>query len=110
MREGPAPMSPFAGGADCAPAARSFAHAAEDRVRAGGGSRLAWNGATLTTEFQPIYCVRRATCLGFEALVRARDGSGEPINSEHFFAREPVDGRSLLDWSCRALHLRSYAT
>ena len=87
----------------------SFAYAAEDLVRAGGGSELAWEGATVTTQFQPIYCVRRATCLGFEALVQAHDASGNHIESEQFFARNHAGGRPLLDWACRALHLRSYA-
>jgi len=88
----------------------SYAYAAEDLVRAGGGPELAWEGATVTTQFQPIYCVRRRTCLGFEALVQARDGAGNHIDSEEFFARAHAGGRPLLDWACRALHLRSYAT
>jgi len=88
----------------------SFAYAAEDLVRAGGGPELAWEGVTVTSLFQPIYCVRRETCLGFEALVQARDAPGNHIESEHFFAREHAGGRPLLDWACRALHLRSYAT
>lgn len=88
----------------------SFAYAAEDLVRAGRGPELTWEGVTITTQFQPIYCVRRATCLGFEALVQARDGAGNPIESEQFFAHQQAGSRPLLDWACRALHLRTYAT
>ena len=88
----------------------SFAHAAEDRVRAGGGRELAWEGAIVSTQFQPIYCVRRASCLGFEALVHVQDGAGNLVDSEQFFAREHAGGKALLDWTCRALHLRTYAT
>ena len=110
MREGQDGQSPFAGGADSAVASRSLARAAEDLVRAGGGPELAWEGARVTTNFQPIYCVRRQTCLGFEALARARDSDGNAIPSEEFFARRHASGRMLLDWACRALHLRSYAT
>jgi EAL domain-containing protein (putative c-di-GMP-specific phosphodiesterase class I) len=111
MRDGQDGQSPFAGGADSAAASRSLARAAENLVRAGGGPELAWEGATLTTHFQPIYCVRRQSCLGFEALARAQDGQGIAIPSEEFFARPHApSSRMLLDWACRALHLRSYAT
>jgi EAL domain-containing protein (putative c-di-GMP-specific phosphodiesterase class I) len=110
MREGQDAASPFAGGADFAPADQSLARAAEDLVRAGGAPGLAWDGATVTTHFQPIYCVRRQSCLGFEALARAQDVQGRLIASDDFFARNLPGRRALLDWACRALHLRSYAT
>jgi EAL domain-containing protein (putative c-di-GMP-specific phosphodiesterase class I) len=109
MREGQDP-SPCAGGADFAVARGSFSRAAEVLVRAGGSAALAWEGATVTTHFQPIYCVRRQACTGFEALARVHDAGGESINSEDFFARDHAAGRSMLDWACRALHLRSFAT
>src|SRR5258706_7147957 len=110
MREGIAAASPCAGGADGAFAGRSLAHAAEELVRAGGGRLLRWGGASLTTHFQPIYCVRRGSCLGFEALARANDADGRAIRPEDFFSRTAAADRSLLDWACRALHLRNYAT
>ncbi len=84
--------------------------AAEELVRASGRASLQWEGASLTTHFQPIYCVRRATSIGFEALVRARDQQGAMIPAEELFARTPDSSRSLLDWACRAMHLRNYAT
>jgi EAL domain-containing protein (putative c-di-GMP-specific phosphodiesterase class I) len=89
---------------------RSLAHAAESLVRSGHGSSIEWQGATLGTHFQPIYCVRRESCLGFEALVRAWDQHGAMVRPEDLFARTPDPDRSLLDWACRALHLRNYAT
>jgi EAL domain-containing protein (putative c-di-GMP-specific phosphodiesterase class I) len=110
MREGQQAGSPFAGGADYASASGSFARAAEHLVRATEGPALAWEGATVTTHFQPIYCVRRESCLGFEALARVQDISAIPIPSEDFFSRNHAGSRTLLDWACRALHLRSYAT
>src|SRR5260221_8488525 len=64
-----------------------MAYAAEERVRAGDGSSVSWEGARLTTHFQPIYGVRRATCLGFEALARAANSSGGELDTEEFFAR-----------------------
>ncbi len=110
MREGQDTASPFAGGADFAAAERSLARAAEHLVRAGAGNELAWEGATITTHFQPIYCVRRETCLGFEALARPYDARGLALASDEFFARPHGGSRALLDWACRALHLRAYAT
>ncbi|HEX7605901.1 MAG TPA: EAL domain-containing protein [Usitatibacter sp.] len=102
--------TPGRDGAEGDLATPSLAHAAEELVRAAGGSSLQWEGASLTTHFQPIYCVRRAACLGFEALVRASDESGTAVSPEELFARVPDHSRSLLDWTCRALHLRNYAT
>jgi EAL domain-containing protein (putative c-di-GMP-specific phosphodiesterase class I) len=84
-------------------------HAAEELVRASGRASLEWEDASLTTHFQPIYCVRREACLGFEALVRAWDAQGEVIRPEDLFARASDSNRSLLDWACRAMHLRNYA-
>jgi EAL domain-containing protein (putative c-di-GMP-specific phosphodiesterase class I) len=101
--------TPSGGGADGDPAVRSLAHAAEELVRASGSPSLAWQGASLTTHFQPIYCVRREACLGFEALVRAWDEHGM-VAAEELFARTADSNRSLLDWACRAMHLRNYAT
>ncbi len=102
--------APCAGGADAERASRSLAYAAEELVRTGGGASLQWEGASLTTHFQPIYCVRREACLGFEALVRAGDADGTMVCPEDLFARTSERNRMLLDWACRALHLRNYAT
>jgi EAL domain-containing protein (putative c-di-GMP-specific phosphodiesterase class I) len=110
MREGLKPAAPGGGGADAGLAAPSLARAAEERVRASGRAALQWEGASLTTHFQPIYCVRRKACLGFEALVRAWDEFGAMIRPEDLFMRTPDPSRSLLDWTCRAMHLRNYAT
>ena len=110
MREGIQAATPFVGGADGELAGRSLAHAAEELVRAGSGASMQWEGASLTTHFQPIYCVRRGFCLGFEALVRATDADGAAIRAEDLFARKHHGSRALLDWACRALHLRNYAT
>lgn len=63
------------------------------------------------THFQPIYSVQRAGCLGYEALIRAADGAGDPISPERLFASVLAQGHGhLLDWICRALHLRNFAT
>ncbi len=86
----------------------SMARAAEELVRSGNPGCVAYAGASLTTRFQPIFCARRATCVGYEALVRA-DADGQPIGARELFARASGPARVMLDWACRALHLRDYA-
>ena len=109
MRDGQEASSPLAGGG-AAHAQASLARAAESLVRAGDGASFAWHGSTVRTLFQPIYCVRRRACLGFEALAGVRDARGVLQPCEEFFAGELHDSRGLLDWACRALHLRTFAT
>jgi len=97
-------------GQDCAEASLPIARAAEDLVRAGGGPALRWDDYTVTSHFQPIYCVRRKSCFGFEALARARDAAGRDVTCQEFFGSHAGERRTLLDWACRVMHLRNYAT
>jgi EAL domain-containing protein (putative c-di-GMP-specific phosphodiesterase class I) len=110
MRDGIEPASQGRGIAEGGVAARSLALAAEELVRAGGGAFIEWEGARITTHFQPIYSVRTGICLGFEALARARDAAGVEVAAESLFEAVADSSRGLLDWACRALHLRNYAT
>ena len=90
---------------------QSLSRIAEDLVRAAKGNSLQWQGMTLATHFQPIYSVREGGCIGFEALIRAHDSAGGPIRPDRLFAQSFQDGDGiLLDWICRALHLRKFAT
>ncbi len=86
----------------------TLAHAAEEIVRAGPGSSVDWRGASLVTHFQPIFNVRREKCFGFEALVRAVDDDGA-VSWDDLLGRTTESARVLLDWTCRAMHLRNYA-
>jgi EAL domain-containing protein (putative c-di-GMP-specific phosphodiesterase class I) len=88
---------------------RSVAQLAEELVRAGSRGAVDWEGARLATHFQPLYDVRRARCLGYEALMRATDSRGNSIRPDAFIAATEVGSRVLLDWTCRAMHLRNYA-
>ena len=91
--------------------ALSLSRLAEDLVRAGSGETIVWQGLTLSSHFQPIYSVREAGCIGFEALLRAHDAQGAPIKPDRLFTQVFKDGDGiLLDWICRALHLRRFAT
>lgn len=89
---------------------RSLAQAAEDLVRGAGGAALAWEGLRLSSRFQPVFSVHRGTCTGFEALMEVRDANGALVPTEHLFTHTDRTRRALLDWTCRALHLRNYAT
>jgi len=87
-----------------------IAHAAEKLVRAGGGASIDWMGARIGTHFQPIFDVTRRACLGFEALARLRGADGGESSAESLFSGVGAESRGLLDWACRALHLRNFAT
>ena len=88
---------------------QGIAHAAEELVRAGGGASIEWEGARIGTHFQPIFDVRRRACLGFEALARLRGRDGREASAEPLFTGVAPEARGLLDWACRALHLRNFA-
>ncbi|MFZ3323299.1 MAG: EAL domain-containing protein [Usitatibacter sp.] len=107
MQRGNDPASP-AGGEAGHYSAFTLAHAAEEIVRASPGSSVDWRGASLVTHFQPIFNVRHGKCSGFEALVRAVDDDGA-VAWEDLHGRTIESARVLLDWTCRAMHLRNYA-
>lgn len=91
------------------PVSSSMARVAERLVRNAAGGSLAWEGATLASHFQPILSVREPACRGYEALLRAADGEGRRVGAGELFARTAESARAVLDWTCRALHLRNYA-
>jgi len=89
--------------------ARSMARDAERLVRAAGSDALLWDDARLASHFQPILRVRDRACHGYEALLRPSEASGERIPAARVFERTAPERRAVLDWACRALHLRNYA-
>ena len=98
------------GGADAGSAMRSLARQAEGLLRAGGvGGVLRWGRIDLSTRFQPIYGVRKSLCIGFEGLVRAADAHGDVVAFESVVRDTAATEKLLLDWACRALHLRNFA-
>lgn len=89
----------------------SLSRIAEGLVRAGSGEAIRWRNLVLRSHLQPIFAVREAGCVGFEALVRAQDDHGDVVRPEKVFQQAYADGDGvLLDWICRALHLRKFAT
>lgn len=87
----------------------SMALAAEELVRAGADGRILWQGTSVGTRFQSVLCVRRGEAVAYEALVHGQNEGGIEVATPHLFDRADASGRSLLDWACRALHLRNFA-
>lgn len=88
----------------------SFCRVAEELVRSGGDDTLRWEGYELTTHLQALYSVRREACVGYEALIRARDAEGRTVTPSGLFGSAFANGCGVqLDWICRALHLRHFA-
>lgn len=89
----------------------NWSRVAEDLLRAGSATSLQWDGLTITTHFQPILRIRPVECAGYEALLRAVDADGEPADPQAIFRDALAAGRLIeLDRTCRALHLRNFAT
>jgi EAL domain-containing protein (putative c-di-GMP-specific phosphodiesterase class I) len=89
----------------------NWSRVAEDRLRAGSATSFQWDGLTITTHFQPILRIRPVECAGYEALLRAVDADGEAVDPQALFRRAVAAGRLIeLDRTCRALHLRNFAT
>jgi EAL domain-containing protein (putative c-di-GMP-specific phosphodiesterase class I) len=87
----------------------SWARLAEDRVRAGSAGSVDWQGLRVSSHFQPLYCTRRARSVGYEALARCVDPRHGALPPARLFEATPPEGRVLLDWTLRALHLRNFA-
>lgn len=89
----------------------NWSRVAEDVLRAGSATSLQWDGLTIATHFQPILRIRPVECAGYEALLRAVDAEGEPVDPQAIFRQALAAGRLVeLDRTCRALHLRNFAT
>jgi EAL domain-containing protein (putative c-di-GMP-specific phosphodiesterase class I) len=90
---------------------QSWSRVAEGLLRSGPAASLQWDGVVITTHFQPILRIRPVERAGYEALVRAVDANGDPVEPETLFGQALAAGRLVeLDRTCRALHLRNFAT
>ena len=70
----------------------------------------AFNGFTLSSAFQPIYCARDKRTYGYEALLRALAPRGGDVRPGDLFAGLDEAEAVSLDRASRTLHLRSFAT
>lgn len=90
---------------------QQWSKVAEDLLRSGSATSLQWDGLTITTHFQPILRIRPVECAGYEALLRAVDANGAAVEPQAVFRQALAAGRLVeLDRTCRALHLRNFAT
>lgn len=90
---------------------QQWSKVAEDLLRSGSATSLQWDGLTITTHFQPILRIRPVECAGYEALLRAADANGAAVEPQAVFRQALAAGRLVeLDRTCRALHLRNFAT
>lgn len=90
---------------------QQWSKVAEDLLRSGSATSLQWDGLTITTHFQPILRIRPVECAGYEALLRAVDAGGASVEPQAVFRQALAAGRLVeLDRTCRALHLRNFAT
>ena len=90
---------------------QQWSKVAEDLLRSGSATSLQWDGLTITTHFQPILRIRPVECAGYEALLRAVDAGGARVEPQAVFRQALAAGRLVeLDRTCRALHLRNFAT
>jgi EAL domain-containing protein (putative c-di-GMP-specific phosphodiesterase class I) len=81
----------------------------EQATRMSGAGFYDFNGCTLTSAFQPIYCAAQCRPIGYEALVRASDAFGNNVRPAELFGSVKDEEVVFLDWACRALHLRNFA-
>ena len=95
--------------ADTNPAAPPMPSPVEGVFRAIGrddqGAYGRFKSYHLASAFQPIYSLAHHRAVGFEALLRARDGDGTPISPLEVFAAAEEEAEIIqLDRVCRALH------
>jgi EAL domain-containing protein (putative c-di-GMP-specific phosphodiesterase class I) len=73
-----------------------------------GWATYPFNTLTLGSHYQPIFRVADASLIGYEALLLAKNITGQQLNPETVFALSSDGEEELfLDWLCRALHLRN---
>jgi EAL domain-containing protein (putative c-di-GMP-specific phosphodiesterase class I) len=90
---------------------QQWSRVAEDLLRSGSATSFQWDGLTITTHFQPILRIRPVECAGHEALLRAVDAGGASVEPRAVFRQALAASRLVeLDRTCRALHLRNFAT
>jgi EAL domain-containing protein (putative c-di-GMP-specific phosphodiesterase class I) len=73
-----------------------------------GWATYPFNTLTLGSHYQPIFRIADARLIGYEALLLAKNITGQQLNPETVFALSSDGEEELfLDWLCRALHLRN---
>ncbi|RKP52787.1 sensor domain-containing phosphodiesterase [Trinickia fusca] len=74
------------------------------------GWRIAYQGVTLRSVFQPIISITHKRVVGYEALLRPTDAAGRPIPPDELFSRAPSMGDALaLERLARCVHFANFA-
>jgi EAL domain-containing protein (putative c-di-GMP-specific phosphodiesterase class I) len=96
-----------------APQRRSFLdQLLHENVReADGRTTASFKGYQLTSAYQPIFGLAHRRAVGYEALLRATDASGNQVSPlEVFASAETTEGIVHLDRTCRMLHAGNWRT
>ncbi|MDA8382042.1 MAG: EAL domain-containing protein [Betaproteobacteria bacterium] len=74
------------------------------------GRHTGWfGGYSIGSAFQPIFSLAHRRAVGFEGLLRAREGAGAPVPPEQVFRSSGSEGeRVRLDRLCRTVHVRNF--
>lgn len=79
-------------------------------VRDDAGWRIAYQGITLRSAFQPVISITHKRIVGYEALLRATDATGQAIAPDELFARAESLGSALaLERLARCVHFANFA-
>ena len=79
-------------------------------TRDAAGWRIVYQGVTLRSAFQPVVSITHKRVVGYEALLRATDASGQPIAPDRLFARAKATGPALaLERLTRCVHFANFA-
>ncbi len=74
-----------------------------------GRATVPFNALTLETAFQPVVSLAHGRPIGYETLLRARDGDQNVISPLEVFSAAIGRGEAtFLDGLCRALHFRNF--
>ncbi|MDA8092415.1 MAG: EAL domain-containing protein [Betaproteobacteria bacterium] len=85
-------------------------HAAADGTFLVDGRHIGWfGGYSIGSAFQPIFSVAHRRAIGFEGLLRAREGAGAPVPPQQVFRSGGSEGECVrLDRLCRTVHVRNF--
>lgn len=79
-------------------------------ARDAAGWRIVYQGVTLRSAFQPVVSITHKRVVGYEALLRATNASGQLIAPDQLFARAKATGPALaLERLTRCVHFANFA-
>jgi EAL domain-containing protein (putative c-di-GMP-specific phosphodiesterase class I) len=80
-----------------------------DEAPPGEAGAVAFDSMSLSSRYQPVFCVAEQRPFGYEGLLVAYTAEGKLVAPHRIFTRAETIGEGIyLDWLSRALHLRSW--